>query len=220
MDPIITTPRLKLIRLTKAERESPEFEWLHRLHSNEKSMFWMLGGTSDSVEKTEALISNYLPADEEASGSYRAVYTVHRIDDEPSEFIGIVTICPLDSTSLPLPESLTIPATEAATTLTVEVAYSYLPAGWGKGYATESINAVFERCRRARSFWLPFTKLYVRAIVNHENWPSLRVMEKTGMVKRGVHEWRGKAVFVGGRWREQDTICIFGQHLFGGADDI
>ncbi|EGD91099.2 uncharacterized protein TERG_07320 [Trichophyton rubrum CBS 118892] len=138
MDSIISTPRLKLILLTKVERESPEFEWLHRLHSNEKSMFWMLGGPSDSIEKTEKLISKYLPADEEARGGYRAVYTVHRID-EPSEFIGIITISSLDSTSLPLPESLTIPATEAETTLTAEVAYSYLPAGWGKGSTSERL---------------------------------------------------------------------------------
>ncbi|EFR03730.1 hypothetical protein MGYG_06728 [Nannizzia gypsea CBS 118893] len=218
MDSIIITPRLKLVLLTKAEKESLEFGWLHQLHSNEQSMFWMLGGPSDSIEKSEKLISRYIPTSSE-QGGYRAVYTVHPIE-EPSDFIGIVTLGSLDSNSLPLPESLTLPATEAATTLTIEIAYSYLPAGWGKGYATEAVNAVFEGCRRARSFWVPFTKLYVRGIVNPENMPSMRVMEKTGMVKRGMYEWKGKAVFVGGRWREEDNICIFGKYLFDGYDDI
>ena len=40
MDPIIFTPRLKLTLVTKAERGSPEFEWLHELHTNEKAMWW------------------------------------------------------------------------------------------------------------------------------------------------------------------------------------
>ena len=33
------------------------------------------------------------------------------------------------------------------------------------------------------------------------------------MVKKGVYEWAGKAVFVGGRWREQDSLIIFGKYL-------
>ena len=40
MDPIIFTPRLKLTLVTKAERGSPELEWLHELHSNEKATWW------------------------------------------------------------------------------------------------------------------------------------------------------------------------------------
>lgn len=40
MDPIISTPRLKLSLVTKAERGSPEFEWLHALHSDEKATWW------------------------------------------------------------------------------------------------------------------------------------------------------------------------------------
>lgn len=40
MDSIIFTPRLKLTLLTKAEMGSPQLDWLHELHSNEKSTWW------------------------------------------------------------------------------------------------------------------------------------------------------------------------------------
>lgn len=40
MDPIIFTPRLKLTLVTKAERGSPELEWIHELRSNEKTTWW------------------------------------------------------------------------------------------------------------------------------------------------------------------------------------
>ncbi|KAK2880683.1 hypothetical protein FQN49_000452 [Arthroderma sp. PD_2] len=222
MDPIILTPRLKLILVTKAERGSAEFEWLHELHSNEKSMFWSIGGRAKSIEDAEMIMNCYLPTEKEGETTYKVAYAVLRVlepAEQRTEFIGLVTLGSLDARSLPLPEDLTLPVTAAATTLTVEIAYLFLPAGWGKGYATESIKAVFECCRRARSFWMPFSKLYVRAIVNSENMASARVMEKTGMVERGVYEWTGKAVLVGGRWRERDNICIFGMHLLDGGDD-
>lgn len=128
-----------------------------------------------------------------------------------TEFIGLVTLKSVDSHSLPLPEDLTLPVTET-TTLTVEVAYMFLPIGWGKGYATESVKAVFESCKRARSFWTPFAKLYIRAIVNQGNPASMRVMEKAGMMKRGVYDWTGK-IFLAGEWRTQDSLYIYGMHL-------
>lgn len=40
MDALILTPRLKLTLLTRAERDSDEFTWLHALYSDEKAAFW------------------------------------------------------------------------------------------------------------------------------------------------------------------------------------
>lgn len=162
--------------------------------------------------------------------TYRFAYAVHKVlepmsasvEGEPqsaeqekksTEFIGLVTFKSVDGSSLALPEDLTLPVAAATTTLTVEVAYLFLPMGWGKGYATESIKAAFESCKRAQCFWTPFLKLYVRAIVNECNPASLRVMEKVGMMKRGVYEWTGKATFLAGEWRERDSLHIFGIHL-------
>lgn len=171
-----------------------------------------------------------LPTNEGGENTYRVAYAVHKVLEstsgsvggepqpteqgkESTEFIGLVTLKSLDAGSLPLPEDLTLPVAAAATTLTVEIGYLFLPIGWGKGYATESVQAVFESCKRARSFWTPFLKLYVRAIVNEGNLASLRVMDKTGMRKIGVYEWTGKAVFLAGEWRERDSLAIFGMHL-------
>jgi RimJ/RimL family protein N-acetyltransferase len=174
-------------------------------------------------------MKGYLPTNEGEKNTYRVAYAVHKVlesmsgsvEGEPqpaehgkkaAEFVGLVTLKSLDAGSLTLPEDLTLPAAAATTTLTVELAYMFLPIGWGKGYATESVEAVFESCKRARSFWKPFSKLYIRAIVNGGNPASLRVMDKVGMTKRGVYDWTGK-IFLAGEWRERDSLYIFGMHL-------
>lgn len=174
-------------------------------------------------------MKGYLPTKEGQENTYRVAYAVHKVlesmsgsiegepqpaeqEKKPTEFVGLVTLKSLDAGSLALPEVLTLPVAAATTTLTVELAYSFLPIGWGKGYATESVEAVFETCKRARHFWTPFSKLYIRAIVNEGNPASMRVMDKTGMVKRGIYDWTGK-VFLAGEWRERDRLHIFGMHL-------
>jgi RimJ/RimL family protein N-acetyltransferase len=185
-------------------------------------------GRSESIEATEKVIKGYLPTDGEEK-TYRVAYAVHEISESTSgsvegelqladqvakstEFIGLVTLKSLDAGSLALPEDLTIPAAAASTTLTIELSYALLPKAWGKGYATESVEAVFQSCKRARSFWAPFSKLYVRAIVNQGNPPSMRVMDKTGMKLRGIFDWTGK-IFLAGEWRVRDKLHIYGMHL-------
>lgn len=132
---------------------------------------------------------------------------------KPTEFIGLVNLASLDANGLPLPADLGLPTTPSTTTLTAELGYNFLPSGWGKGYATESVNAVLEACRCKKSFWSPYSKLFVRAIVNEDNPASGRVMDKVGMEKKGVYHWTGKAVFLAGRWQEKSTVFIYGMYL-------
>ncbi|KAF2092542.1 hypothetical protein NA57DRAFT_50152 [Rhizodiscina lignyota] len=224
MDPVIFTPRLKLIFLAKAERGSPEFEWLNELHSNEKSTWWSIHGRAKSVEDSEKVMKGYLPT-KEGEKTYRVAYAVHEIlqsnesqsaeqQGKSTRFIGLITVKSLGTSSLALPENFTIPAAAATTTLTVEIAYTFLPIGWGKGYATESVVAVFESCKRAVAFWTPFSKLYVRAMVNADNPASRRVMDKSGMINKGLYEFTtDRGIFLAGEWREQHSLHIFGMYL-------
>ena len=169
-----------------------------------------------------------LPTEENGEGKpYRAVYAVHAVSKPTSDdlevgaqgsrpdevatiFIGLVLLRSMGPDSLALPEHLS-PTTTS--TLTLDLAYMFLPMAWGKGYATEALGAVFEASRRGRLFWAPFSRLYVRALVNVENPASLRVMHKTGMTFKGVYEWTGEAVFLAGEWTERSILHIFGMHL-------
>ncbi|KAL8832017.1 MAG: hypothetical protein Q9170_005050 [Blastenia crenularia] len=229
MEPIIATPRLRLTLVTEAKRGSPEFEWLHELRSNEKVTWWSLVGQSKSFEDTDKFVKGCLPNNESEEKMYKVVYAVHQLlgsgigngdgelqseqqTQEPTRFIGLVNLYSLSDNRLALPEHLTLPAAAAKTTLTLELAYQFLPIAWGKGYAAESVEAVFEACKRALSFWTPFSKVYVQAIVNGGNPASLRVMQKTRMEEKGIYEWTGR-VWLAGGWREKDDLHIFGAHL-------
>ena len=187
------------------------------LHSS--LTFDSIHGRSESLEETEQFMKGRLPTGEGMDPAHRVVYVIHRFlkstnivtEDESTsqdgghqatELLGSVALNTLCASSLVLPENLTLSAAANTTTLTVELGYMILPIGWNKGYATESIMTVFEACRKARSFWYPFSKLYIRAIVDEENPASLRVMEKIGMAERGIYDWG-----------ESKKLHIFGVHL-------
>lgn len=192
-------------------------------------------GRSKSIEDTEKASKGFLPTNDEEDGgeekSYKVVYAVHSTHQNPNsdsaksesqsfepekistELVGLVTLKSVDSSSLALPEYLTIPADAAASTLSLDLGYMFLPAAWGKGLATETLNAVFKCCGKAQSFWTPYSKVYVRAIVNEENPASMRVMQKTGMTEKGIYEWTGQPVFLAGKWVERSSLHIYGMHL-------
>jgi RimJ/RimL family protein N-acetyltransferase len=188
-----------------------------------------LYGASKTLEETEKSLKNILPAVEEEGKekTYRVGFAVHEIlypstidvpskvpvNDLPTRFIGLVSLrslSPDETTSLPHLGHASTP-----TTLSLEIAYMFLPTSWGHGYATESINAVFDACKRAgaRGFWAPFEKAFVRAIVNDENRPSQRVMEKCGMDEPEVLEFEGGRYFIAGIWREKHRLFVYGRKL-------
>jgi hypothetical protein len=60
----------------------------------------------------------------------------------------------------------------------------------------------------------------MRAIVNDRNPGSLKVMRKieglgVGVEEKGVFTWKGEAIFIGGEWRTEDDLVIFGGYLKG-----
>lgn len=151
-----------------------------------------------------------------APKAYKLAYAVHQVlADSSSRFIGLVNLVSLSGHSLPLPAHLVIPKEHESTTLVVELAYSFLPGAWGKGYATEALTAVLDACQSPSSsgFWAPWGKVWMRVIVNGRNPASLKVMRKLeskGVREMGVYEWKGSKIFLGGEWRTEDDLYIFG----------
>lgn len=136
-------------------------------------------------------------------------------------FIGLVNLASLPASHLRLPAHLVIPKEEEKTTLVVELAYSFLPTVWARGYATEAITAVLQACRgdaNAR-FWRPWSNVYMRVIVNGRNPASQRVMAKCGIERKGIFKWEGEKIFIGGEWRTEDDLHIYGCYLRGGDEE-
>jgi RimJ/RimL family protein N-acetyltransferase len=191
--------------------------------------FTSLYGPSKTHEDTEKALQNILPTAQTDQGKvYRIAYLVHEIvepassnvtqEDPPANFIGLITLRSLsahETTFLPRLHHGSTP-----TTLSLELAYMFLPTSWGRGYATESITAMLDACGRVqKEFWQPWEKVYVRAIVNDENKPSERVMEKCMLQdEKGsmeVVEFEGGRFFIAGKWREKHRLYVYGREVVG-----
>jgi RimJ/RimL family protein N-acetyltransferase len=143
---------------------------------------------------------------------------VHSVSPTPSNFIGTITLRTLENGGLDLsPPLVPIPSTPANPYLTLELAYQFLPAAWGKGYAGEAISAVFDACARNKEVWRPFERVYCRVIVNGGNPASVRVMQKMEVREMGVYKWTGR-IWLAGGWRTEDDLHIFGIWLVGGEE--
>lgn len=71
-----------------------------------------------------------------------------------------------------------------------EVGYRFLPEFWGKGYATESVEASLELAFNL----LKLDEVY--AYAHSENDASIRVLKKTGFLQNGTFE-------------EDDGLCVW-----------
>ncbi len=182
---------------------------------------------STTISDTEKIVGSYLPDPTPNSSTgqktYRLAYAVHELPSPESStgcprFIGLVSLVSLGSRNLPLPSHLSICPENEDATLVVELAYSFLPAAWGKGYATEALTAFLQACvaPAASAFWSPWEKVWMRVIVNGRNPASLKVMRKLAgcrVSERGVYVWKGEKIFIGGEWRTEDDLFIFGRYL-------
>jgi RimJ/RimL family protein N-acetyltransferase len=157
-----------------------------------------------------------MTTNEGGAKTYRVVYAVHESEDlenTQGRLIGLITLRSLGPNDLALPDHIFPASSLTSECLIVELGYQFLPGAWGKGFATESINAVFEACKKEKNFWEPYKKMFVRAIVNAENPASQRVMAKCGAKELGVHIWDGEGLWLGGRWRTTDSLHIFGMFV-------
>lgn len=172
-------------------------------------------GQSKTIEDSEKMCKNMFAEDGHQGKTWKVNYAVHeKLDGAETRFIGLVSLFSLEGgRGLPLPDDLTLTKAQQVDTLAIEAAYAFLPAGWGKGYATESVNAMLAEAKRARDVWKPWEKVYVRAMVNAENPASLRVMAKTDMKRRGEFEWKGQPIYLAGEWRVTGTLVIWGMML-------
>ena len=181
-----------------------------------------LYGASKTHEDTEKALKNILQVVQNVGEEtkYRIAYAVHEVLESPgdkehsSRFIGLITLRSLsadETTSFPRLGHASTP-----TTLSLELAYMFLPTSWGHGYASESILAMFDACARAsKTFWAPYENVYVRAILNDENRPSQRVMEKCGMDEPEVVEFEGGRFFIAGKWRTEHRLFVYGKEIVG-----
>jgi RimJ/RimL family protein N-acetyltransferase len=176
-----------------------------------------LYGPSKTPEETEKALQNMLAAPhvDGKEKTHRIPYAVHELlppnaeeREQGSKFIGLITLRSLSETETQHPPRLGHASTP--TTLSLELAYMFLPSAWGSGYASESINALFSACGRApRDIWEPWQKVVVRAIVHDENVPSQRVMEKCGTGEKEVLEFEGGRFFLGGKWYTRHRLFVY-----------
>ena len=134
---------------------------------------------------------------------------------QPHRFTGLETI---GMVSLKQGYSVPVHATINKTTnpsqglLRLEVGYGFIKAGWGKGYATEACRALLDTARECKSFFEPFTKVWVEAAVSPTHEGSKRVLVKSGLDLIGVNEWESDPVWLAGDW-QAPKVLIYGGWL-------
>jgi hypothetical protein len=175
-----------------------------------------LYGASKTPEDTEKALKNTLPIPhvEGQDKVHRVVYAVHEILKDPnpmgdvdgnstepqSRFIGLINLRSLSAEECKEPPHDTHISTD--TTLSLEIAYMYLPTSWGHGYATESVSAVLDACARSpAALWTPYEKVHV----------------KCGMDEPEVLEFVGGRFFIAGTWQSEHKLFVYGKKIVVGG---
>lgn len=156
----LTAPEIETARLRLRAFKPGDLDELFLVFGDAQVMRHLSGGKTRSREETEAGLLRTIEGWQRRGFGLWAV-TVK----ESEEMIGYCGLILLDGTT------------------EIEVAYGLARAHWGKGYATEAALAAlrfgFEQLKLER----------IVAVVNPENAPSRRVLEKLGMtyVKMAHH---------------------------------
>lgn len=157
---------LETERLRLREYAETDAEAFYRLNSDPAVMRFTNDKMVESVEQAREIIRTYPMADYRTHGFGRWACVLR----ESEEVIGFAGFKFLPETG------------------EVDLGYRLLAAHWGRGLATEACCAIVTYGFAALSLGR------ITALVQPENTASMRVLEKCGLTRTGMVEYRGRKV--------------------------
>jgi [ribosomal protein S5]-alanine N-acetyltransferase len=167
------------IRLILNEISWDDLEDIHRLHSFPEVDEFNTIGIPENIEETKELIR---PLIEGQTKTPRKSYTWKIVLKDSKDFIGIAGI------------NLSCDKFKLG-----EIYYKLLPKHWGKGYATEISKTLI------KYGFDNFHLHKVEAGVATGNFRSIKVLEKSGMIREGL---RRKILPIRGQWIDNYHYAI------------
>lgn len=171
--------KITTTRLNLIEVTWDDLPDIHHLHTIAEVDEYNTLGLPNDIYETKEIIK---PVIENQSADVRRLYMWKIIGKEEGSFLGVA--------------GMTLSADRFRLG---EIYYKLLPKYWGKGFATEVakglIKAGFEQ----------FNLHKVEAGVATDNVPSVRVLEKSGMIREGL---RRKILPIRGEWKDNYHYAI------------
>ena len=172
------------MKISTARLDLIEITWddlpdIHHLHSIAEVDEYNTLGLSKDEEDTREIIR---PVIENQTAEVQKLYLWKIVSKESKSFLGVAGMN-LSADRFRLGE----------------IHYSLLPKYWGKGYATEVAKGLI------KSGFEDFKLHKVEAGVATDNVPSIRVLEKSGMLREGL---RRKILPIRGEWKDNYHYAI------------
>lgn len=160
-------------RLLFIEINPDDLKDIHHLHSFPEVEEFNTIGIPENLEVTQKLMQ---PDIDDQQKSTRSRFCFKIVLSDTKEFIGLSGLS-LSNDRFKIGEFY----------------YKLLPVHWGKGYATEIAKRIIE-------FGFKECKLHrIEAGVATQNKASIRVLEKAGMIREGLHR---KILPIRGEWKD------------------
>jgi ribosomal-protein-alanine N-acetyltransferase len=166
-------------RLILKEITWDDLEDIHKLHSIPEVDKYNTLGIPKNIKETKEVIR---PVIEDQKSEIRKLYLWKVLRKDSDEFIGIAGM------------NLSLNKFKLG-----EIYFKLIPSQWGDGYATEISKKLIE------SGFHDFQLHKVEAGVSTENIASIRVLEKSGMIREGL---RRKILPIRGEWKDNYHYAI------------
>lgn len=163
--------KIETERLILREIDRTDLEAIHQLHSVPEVDEFNTLGIPENLKETLQIMEPIL---KNQKASVRKHYSWMIFSKKTGEFLGLA--------------GLTLSADRFRLG---EIYYKFFPEFWGKGYATE-VSKVLIKCG-----FEYFSLHKMEAGVAVENFRSIRVLEKSGMIREGL---RRKILPIRGEW--------------------